>query len=171
MNTDHGLLQACEATIGRDAVYGEFRDLPICQSLDNNECISLFSCFETQRFDAGETIYEANMPSDNTMRIIVEGAVSGSSVLHDSYIQLVAGDVFGLFSFLDEGRLHSATLKAKSDVVLLAINRDYFNLITIEDQQLGNQLLRFMFRLLSGMSLKLESEYAAMHHYITGRRV
>jgi len=81
---------------------------------------------------------------------------------------LETGDVFGLFSFLDEDRLHSGTVKAESDMVLLCIKRDYFNLLTIEDAPLGNLLLRLMFRLLSRMSLKMENEYAAMHHYITG---
>ena len=91
--------------------------------------------------------------------------------MHGSYIRLGKADLFGLFSFLDEGRLHSATLRAESEVVLLTIDRSHFDLITLEDARLGNLLLRFMFRLLSNMSLKLESEYAAMHHYVTGRRV
>ncbi|MDX8407933.1 MAG: Crp/Fnr family transcriptional regulator, partial [Mariprofundaceae bacterium] len=77
----------------------------------------------------------------------------------------------GLFSFLDEERLHSATVRAETELVILGINRCYFNVITLEDPTLGNQMLRFMFRLLSRMSLKLESEYAAMHEFaLAGRK-
>ena len=174
----HGLVDACQAIVASSILYERFCRLPACQNLNHSESMLLFSCFEEQRLAAGQVVYEANTPSDNTMRIIVDGTISGSSpfheevsLMHGSYIRLKAGDVFGLFSFLDEQRLHSATLKTESEVTLLAIDRSHFDLITLEDPKLGNQLLRFMFRLLSNMSLKLESEYAAMHHYVTGRRV
>ena len=174
----HGLVDACQAIVASSALYGRFCSLPVCRNLNESESMLLFSCLEEQRLAAGHTIYEANTPSDNTMRIIVEGIVSGSSpfqeegsLMHGSYIRLDSGDVFGLFSFLDEDRLHSATLRTETEVVLLTIDRAHFDLIALEDIRLGNLLLRFMFRLLSNMSLRLESEYAAMHHYVTGRRI
>ncbi len=162
-----GLVDAYAATGMSEPVFCRFRELPICRNLQMEECLELFSCFDVDKVSAGEVIYEADTASDHTMRLIVDGAASVSiaSSATGVYSQLEAGDVFGLFSFLDETRQHSATLMVKSDVTLLTINRGYFNLITVEEPKLGNQLLRFMFRLLSQTALKLESEYIAMHEF------
>jgi len=172
------MVHACEAMVVSNALYARFCRLPICRNMDSDESMLLFSCLEEQRLPAGQVVCEANTPSDHTMKIIVDGTISGSSpyqescpLVHGSYIRLTSGDVFGLFSFLDEDRMHSATLRTESEVSLLIIERNHFDLIALEDPRLGHQLLRFMFHLLSNMSLKLESEYAAMHHYVTGRRI
>ncbi len=165
-----GLADACAAIYHANPLYERFCAMDVCKYFREHESKLLFSCFEVSHVEAGEVFYESNTASDNRVRLIVDGEVSCTSPLQDTYIQLASGDVFGLFSFLDEGRMHSATLRAESDVVLLTISREYFNLITVEDPVLGNHLLRFMFLLLSRMSLKLENEYAAIHHYVTGRR-
>jgi CRP-like cAMP-binding protein len=162
-----GLIDAYAAAGMSGSVFNRFRELMICRNMPEEGCMELFSCFEVDRIGAGEVIYEADTASDHTMRLIVEGTAS-VSVANSStgiYSRLKTGDVFGLFSFLDEARPHSATLMAETDVTLLAINREYFNLITLEEPELGNQMLRFMFRLLSRMALKLESEYIAMHEF------
>jgi len=170
MNTRENLLHAFEASIASDPLYVRFRSMPVCQELDERECMVLYSCFDVRTYKTDEIIYEANTESDNTMHLILNGSVKVSSPSHDTYARLQAGDVFGLFSFLDEERPHSATVRAEADVTLLTINRAYFNVITIEDPTLGNQMLRFMFRFLSRMALKLESEYAAMHEFALARR-
>jgi len=171
MHVTDNLLAAYEATLEASPVYMRFRGMPVCESLGPRESMMLFSCLDSVAIASGETMYQAGEASDNTMRLVIEGRVSVISPLRDGYIELGAGDTFGLFSFLDEERLHSASLQAITDVTLLTLNREYFNVITLEDPALGNHLLRFMFRLLSRMSLKLETEYAAMHNYVTARRV
>jgi len=171
MYLTNNLSGAYEAMLESSPVYMRFRDMPVCESLGPRERMMLFSCLDMVTVASGETIYAAGAASDHTMRLIIEGRVSVIHPSWDVYIELGAGDTFGLFSFLDEERPHSASLLAISDVTLLTLNREYFNVITLEDPALGNHLLRFMFRLLSRMSLKLETEYAAMHHYVTGRRV
>jgi len=103
------------------------------------------------------------------MRLVVSGRAEVSSPSCGVYGHLARGDVFGLFSFLDKARLHSATVRSETDLVLLCMSRGYFNLITVEDAALGNLLLRSMFRVLSQMSLNMENEYAAMRHAVTGR--
>jgi CRP-like cAMP-binding protein len=165
--TESGLASAVVAIRMTDLVFNRFRDLTICRRLQSDECMHLFSCFQVQRIDAGEVIYEEATASDHTLRLVVEGeaSVSVADASTGVYTRLGAGDVFGLFSFLDASRPHSATLTAESDVVLLTINREYFNLITCEDPKLGNKMLRFMFQLLSQTALKLESEYIAMHEF------
>jgi CRP-like cAMP-binding protein len=136
------------------------------------ECVELFSCFEVGRVAAGEVIYEADTASDHTMRLIIDGtaSVSVANSATGVYSRLDVGEVFGLFSFLDENRPHSATLMAETDVTLLTVSREYFNLIALEEPELGQQMLRFMFRLLSQTALKLESEYIAMHEFTFLRR-
>lgn len=170
MSTRENLLHAFEASIASDPLYSRFRAMPVCQELESRETMLLFSCFDVRTYPADAVIYEANTTSENTVHLILNGTVSVSSPTNDIYTHLKAGDVFGLFSFLDEQRLHSASVRTKDDVTLLTINRAYFNVITLEDPTLGNQMLRFMFRLLSRMSLKLESEYAAMHQFALATR-
>jgi len=167
--TQAGLTEAYAATRMANPLFHQFCELPICQHMQLEESMQLFNCFDVERADSGETIYAAGSDSDNTMRLIVSGTAIVSSPSSGNFSHLGEGDVFGLFSFLDESRTHAATVKAVEGMTLLCINRDYFNLITVEEAELGNLLLRFMFRLLSQVSLKVENEYAAIHHYMTGR--
>jgi len=169
-DTQAGLTEAYAATRMANPLFNQFCELPICQQMQLDESMHLFSCFDVVESEAGTVIYEAGSSTDKTMRLIVNGTATVSRPAFGTYSRLEAGDVFGLFSFLDEERLHAASVQADTDLTLLCINREYFNLITVEDAALGNLLLRFMFRLLSRMSLRVENEYAAMHHYVSGRQ-
>jgi len=160
-----------EASIVADVNFMKFRTMPIANSMKLKESMLMFSCMNIKSYDAGNIIYEAGSTSENEISLIIEGKVLASDYSGHQYSTLSAGDVFGLFSFLDEERLHSATLKADRDVKVLTIDRPYFDVITLEDPSLGNQFLRFMFRLLSKMALQLEHEYAAMHGFALGRKV
>jgi len=160
-----------EAVIAADKNFATFRTMPVVNNLSLEKAMQMFSCMHTRTFDAGETIYEAATASAQEMFLVVSGKVSASDRNGHRYAVLNSGDVFGVFSFLDEDRLHSATLKAEEELTVLCIDRPYFDVITLEEPALGNQLLRFMFSLLSKMALKLEHEYAAMHEYALGRKV
>lgn len=159
-----------EAAIAADRDFIRFRTMPIVNSMQPQDAMLMFSCMNVRSYRAGETIYEAGTLSKSEISLIIEGKASVSDGSGHQYSLLSEGDTFGLFSFLDEERLHSATLKAEMEVKVLAIDRPYFNVITLEDPALGNQLLRFMFRLLSKMALQLEHEYAAMHDFALGRK-
>jgi len=163
--TQAGLTEAYAATRMANPLFNQFCELSVCQHMQLEESMQLFSCFDVERCQSGTDIYA------NTMRLILSGSAIVSSSSFGTYSHLEQGDVFGLFSFLDKSRLHSASVTIVQDATLLCINRDYYNLITVEDAALGNLLLRFMFHILSRMSLNLESEYAAMHHFITDRRI
>ncbi len=160
-----------EAAILADKNFIRFRSIPVANSMKLKDAMLMFSCMCVRTYSAGEIIYEAGSFSNNEISLIIEGRVSASDRSGHQYSVLSSGDVFGLFSFLDEERLHSATLKAEDDVRVLVIDRPYFDVITLEDPALGNQLLRFMFRLLSKMALKTEVEYANIHGYALGRKV
>jgi len=159
-----------EAAIAADHNFMRFRGMPIVNSMKSEDAMLMYSCMNLRQYKEGETIYEAGTLSRNEMSLIIEGSVSASDRSGHQYGTLKKGDVFGLFSFLDEERLHSATLKAERDVKVMSIDRPYFDVITLEDPSLGNQLLRFMFRLLSEMALQLEHEYATMHGFALGRK-
>ncbi|MDT8376210.1 MAG: cyclic nucleotide-binding domain-containing protein [Mariprofundaceae bacterium] len=159
-----------EAAIAADMDFMKFRALPVASAMQRQDAMLMFSCMNLRTCSAGEIVYEAGTVSKNEMAMIIEGRVSASDRSGRRYSMLTAGDVFGLFSFLDEERLHSATLKAESDVKVLTIDRPYFDVITLEDPALGNQLLRFMFRLLTEKALQFEHEYAAIHEFALGRK-
>lgn len=159
-----------EAAIVADQDFIKFRGMPIANTMTDEDAMLMFSCMNVRYYSSGETIYKAGTLSRSEISLIIEGKVSASDHTGHQYGQLSAGDTFGLFSFLDEERLHSATLKAEKDVKALVIDRPYFNVITLENPALGNQLLRFMFRLLSKMALQLEHEYAVMHGFALGRK-
>lgn len=160
-----------EAAVVANPHYMRFRALPIGQDLDSREAMLMFSCFIEHHVSAGTEIYRADTESDGIMYMILNGSVDVADRNGHIYESLQAGDVFGLFTFLDSNRLHSATITASRELTVLALERSYFDVVTLEDPALGNQLLRFMFRLLSRQALRLETEYAAMHGYATARRV
>lgn len=160
---------ALAASISANPYFARFRATPIGQELDVDDAMSLFSCFEEQQIKKGETIYAAGTQSERTMYLLLGGSISVRDTSGNIYSTLKPGDVFGLFSFLEQ-RPHSATVMAQGDLVVLILKRTWFDLITLEDPQTGHQLLHFMFRLLSRMSLNLEVEYAALRDYALGMR-
>lgn len=160
---------AFEAAIAANRNFMAFRALPIAGEMNYKQAMLLFSCMRERQFKAGDVIYRAGEISGQEVHLILDGRFSAIDPSGHVYGMLRAGDLFGLFSFLDEARLHSATIRAETEATALVIDRPYFDVVTLEDPALGNQLLRFMFRLLSRMALKLEVEYAAMHGFVQGR--
>jgi len=161
---------AFEASVRSDAQYQRFQGLKVCSELTEEESMQLYTCLESQSIAAGTTIYEAESLSNQSIYLITRGHASVSTPGSNIHLQLAAGDVFGLFSFLDEQRSHAATVKAVTDLEVLTINRSYFDLITLEEPELGSRMLRFMFHLLSQKTLRFEHEYAAMHEFETAGR-
>lgn len=160
----HTNLTAFVASVAANPLFMRFRALPIGRELPVNDAMALFSCFEEESFRKGDDIYSAGSISERTVYLILQGSVSVRDGSGNFYSTLRAGDVFGLFSFLDQ-RPHSVSVSAQEELTVLSLSRSYFDVITMEDPLLGNRLLHFMFRLLSRMSLKLESEYAALRDY------
>jgi len=164
----HQVDYAVEAAILSNACYRRFRELPVCEKLKEDELIHLFSAMRSESITAGTTIYEAGSESNQTINLIIKGTVSVSAAGSNLYAKLGAGEQFGLFSFLDGERKHAATVKAISDLELLTINRASFDLIRVEEPELGRQMLHFMFHLLSDKTLKFEHEYALEHGFVHG---
>ncbi len=157
-------LTAFIASVAANPQFMRFRSLAFGRDLPLRDAMVLFSCFEEERFRKGDVLYAAGSVSERTVHLILQGCISLRDNSGNIFSTLRTGDVFGLFSFLD-ARPHSVTVTAQEEVCVLALKRSHFDLITLEDPVLGHQLLHFMFRLLSRVSLKLESEYAALRDY------
>ena len=164
------LVQAMAASIAANMNFARFRALPVGREMEVAEAMALFSCFEEEVVEAGRVLYEAGARSERVMRLILDGQAAVRDASGNIYATLKPGDVFGLFSFLDE-RPHSATVMARDELTTLTLRRSFFDVITLEDPLMGQQLLRFVFRLLSRMALNLEVEYAALRDYALGARV
>ncbi|ATX81512.1 Cyclic nucleotide-binding domain-containing protein [Mariprofundus ferrinatatus] len=164
------LNHAFEASIISNSQYRRFHDLSVCSKMSEEDRIDLFACFDSCSFSAGTTIYEADSPSSQLMYLITKGKASASLSGNKVYSQLKEGDTFGLFSFLDQGRSHASTVTAITDLEVLRIGREQFDVITLEEPELGNRMLHFMFHLLSDKALRFEHEYATMHEYVTAGR-
>lgn len=160
-----------ESLIESNLDFQTFCDLPLIADLEHKAAMVLFSCMSRETFDAGDVIYQAGEAAKGKMCLILDGKVNVKSESGYKYSSLRKGDVFGLFSFLDEKRNHSATLSVEKDTVALALERSYFDLIALEEPKLGNELMRFMFRLLSKKASELEVEYAHMHNFAFGGKV
>lgn len=165
------LLEAMMSSETSDASFEAFRNIPMIKEMPEDHARFLFACMRRKHFATGEVIYQAGTDAVGEMYLILDGKVGVRDASGYRYDNLRAGSVFGLFSFLDEQRKHSATIQAEKDTVVLSLERSYFDLIALEEPKLGHQLLYFMFRLLSEKALKVEVEYAHMHQFALGRKV
>ncbi|OIO72994.1 MAG: hypothetical protein CO186_04505 [Zetaproteobacteria bacterium CG_4_9_14_3_um_filter_49_83] len=157
------------ALIESSKSYQLFRQLPLLSDLTDQAMQDLYNCMEERKFTHDDIFYTGGSTSSRVIHLVLDGKVNAIDPFQEVFTQLSTGDVFGVLSFLDGQRPHAATLRAASDGTLLMLDRCLFDVITLEDPAMGNQLLFFMFRLLSMTSLKLETEYANMHHFALGR--
>ena len=160
-----------ESLIGSSLDFQSFYELPLVADLAEKSAMVLFSCLTKRVFKDGKVIYRAGEASVGKMYLILDGKVQVNNESGYKFSSLRKGDVFGLFSFLDETRKHSATLVVEKEVTVLTLDRAYFDLIDMEEPKLGYELMRFMFRLLSKKASELEVEYAHMHHFAFGGKV
>jgi len=159
------------ALIQSNSQFHHFQTLPMVKDMPKEHAMMLFSSMKEERFYENDIIYSADTETSGKMYLILNGTVNVADVSGHHYGRLSVGNVFGLFSFLDDKRTHSATIQAENDVTALTLERSYFDLINIEDPKLAQHLMRFMFRLLSDKALKMETEYAHIHQYALGRKV
>jgi len=158
------------ALIQSNSQFQLFQTLPMVQGMTESHAMTIFSSMEEERFEEGDIIYSAGTKTSGKMYLILSGKVTVADINGHDYTKLGAGDVFGLFSFLDEKRNHSATIQAADSLIVLTLERNYFNLIRLEDPKLAQHVMYFMFRLLSEKALKMETEYAHMHQFALGGR-
>jgi len=159
------------ALIQSNSQFNHFKTLSMVKEMPTEHAMMLFSSMKEERFYEREVIYTATTETSGKMYLILSGNVSVADASGHRYGRLGQGNVFGLFSFLDDKRSHSATIQADDDVIVLTLERSYFDLIQLEDPALAQHLMHFMFCLLSDKALKMETEYAHIHQYALGRKV
>ena len=160
-----------ESLIESNLDFKTFCALPLMAKLSKNDAMVIFSCMNKVTFDAGENVYQAGEVASRKMTLILEGKVGVTNESGYKFNSLKSGDVFGLFSFLDETRPHSVTLSVEKDTTALVLERTLFDLIALEEPKLAHKLMRFMFGLLSKKASELEVEYAHMHNFAFGGKV
>jgi len=159
------------ALIQANSQFHAFQALPMVKDMSHEHAMMLFSSMNEERFHENDVIYTAGTETSAKMYLILDGYVNVADVSGHHYGRLGLGSVFGLFSFLDDKRTHSATIQVESQLTILTLERSYFDLIGLEDPKLAQHLMQFMFRLLSAQALKMETEYAHIHQYALGRKV
>lgn len=147
------------------------KTLAISQNISALDLKLILKNMSIHHYKKGDVVYTAGHESKGELSLIISGQVSALDKNNHHYTTLSSGDVFGLFSFLDDERIHSATVKVDSDLQVARLSRASFDRIATYQPILENLLLRFMFQLLSKTTLKIENEYAAMHEYALGRKV
>ena len=170
-NTSQSKTMLYSALIQSNTSFQTFHGLPMFEGMSRHHAMTLFSCMKEETFQEHEVIYSAGTETVGKMYLIMHGRVRIADTSGHHYGTLQHGDVFGLFSFLDDSRQHSATVQAASELTVLTMERSLFNLIDAEDPKLAQHMMRFMFRLLSQKALKMETEYANMHQFALGRKV
>ncbi|MDQ6988258.1 MAG: cyclic nucleotide-binding domain-containing protein [Mariprofundaceae bacterium] len=156
------------AISNNDHHFQAFQALPMVKNMNESQAALIFSAFTLKRFQAGEQVYQAGSISAGEVYMLLSGKVNVSNQSGHQYSNLKTGDVFGLFSFLDEQRGHSANITVERDIEVLTLERTRFNAIDTHEPKLGRQLMRFMFQLLSAKALGMEIEYAHMHSFAFG---
>ncbi|MDQ6953404.1 MAG: cyclic nucleotide-binding domain-containing protein [Mariprofundaceae bacterium] len=159
------------ALIQSNSQFTTFQQLPMVKDMPQEHAMMLFSSMKEECFYENDIIYTADTETTGKMYLILDGYVNVADMSGHHYGRLGTGCVFGLFSFLDDKRAHSATIQAETGVTVLTLERSYFDLINLEDPKLAQHLMRFMFGLLSEKALKMETEYAHIHQYALGRKV
>ncbi|MDQ6962019.1 MAG: cyclic nucleotide-binding domain-containing protein [Mariprofundaceae bacterium] len=159
------------ASTAFENIFTLFKTLDISKHMSELDLKLIFKHMTIHQYQKGEIIYSAGHDSKGELSLIISGQVSALDQSGHQYTTLSSGDVFGLFSFLDDERIHSATVRSDSDLQVVKLSRASFDRIASFQPMLENLLLHFMFQLLSKTTLKIENEYAAMHEYALGRKV
>jgi len=161
--------ESAQALLAADPRFAAFRRIPEIATLTEKEAMDLYACFSPVSYPADHLIYEAGTPTQGEMFLILQGRVEARSPSGRPYARLGGGDVFGLFSFLDPERHHSATIVTITPTDVLKLSRATFQALSIESSRIGLSLMMFMSKLLAKKVLQLENEYIALRDFIHGR--
>jgi serine/threonine protein phosphatase PrpC len=129
------------------------RFISLVQELTSSELVRVLNAFNDARFDAGQNIIEEGDTSEH-LYVIVEGECS--VMRHGEHMALLqAGSHFGEMALLNR-RPRTATVRAKTDVRLLALSRHDFNSVIRQDSTIA---AKFLWKLAQSLSLRLDDVY------------
>ncbi|MBF0282663.1 MAG: cyclic nucleotide-binding domain-containing protein [Zetaproteobacteria bacterium] len=164
------LNHAMNAVYASNQLLEIFQSLAITKNMPKAASARLYHHFSFQHHIKGKVIYRAGEVSEQRIHLILNGTVALSDGSGNIFKHLHCGDHFGLFSFLDHERKHAVTVTVEKDADILTLDRTFLDTVYLQNPDQGNQLLRFMFNLLSQKTLNMESEYAAIHQFALGKQ-
>ena len=127
---------------GNEQFIDKFRELPLFGSLERGFLKKLIEMCKIRKFDAGEII-TAEGGKDFWIYIIISGEVAVSKQGEEIVRLRRVGDLFGELAMID-GETRSATVRAASETVCLAIDAYFLDSVKPADR---NAIYAVMYRL------------------------
>ncbi len=140
------------------------KPIALFSGLSDNELEEIARIIRRVSFGRGEMIF-AEGDAGDALYLVERGRVRISKVLsgigEEALAILGPGSVFGEMAVLDGGK-RSANATAQEDVELLALDRDRFNALLLEDKDLAYQVLSVIVRTLAARLREMNDNDAAL---------
>ncbi|MGH2583654.1 MAG: Crp/Fnr family transcriptional regulator [Dehalococcoidia bacterium] len=120
-------------------------DAVFLPDLDEDDWSRLLAYAEVRRFTQGETVIPAGA-ADRTLYIVADGALELAGP--DGTATVETGAVIGEMPFFD-GRPHDTAIRAVTDVDLLALSPEAFEVLAAREPALARAVLLDLGRILS----------------------
>ena len=148
---------------------GELAVFALFEGVAEEELALLAGGAQLRRFKAGETIFQEGDPGGE-LCLIKEGEVKVSRLIREGESQglgiLKKGGYFGAISLLD-GKPHSASVVALSDVVTIHVQRRDFEKLAQAAPACGVKLLRKVTASLCSFLRKMDAKFIDMVQYVS----
>ncbi len=148
------------------------REQQFFSDLDNDELKVIAEITNKKSFAQGDTIFRDGEDGES-IYIIQKGEVKACREASDGELftltLLKDGEIFGEMSFLD-GRPHSATMVALTEVESYIINRNDFEKIVDEHPRVIFKVMRNIIFTIHSVVRGMNSRYIEMVNYMWGRK-
>jgi len=141
------------------------------QALDNNQRDVLSSKIEAVEYTAGSIIVEQGSMGQ-ALYVIHSGAAFIDCACNGENIRVGTaheGDLIGEMSFLTAAEA-SATVTARDDCVIYKLPRDSFTRLMKENQELAYAVFAHLLTHTANVIRHMNTEKAAVQHYMAGHR-
>ncbi|MFQ5441479.1 MAG: Crp/Fnr family transcriptional regulator [Thermodesulfobacteriota bacterium] len=148
------------------------RDQHFFSDLNDEELAVMAGIAEKKEFSTGETVFKES-EDGQSIYIIKSGEVKACKTAPDGELFTLTilkdGDIFGEMSFLD-GRPHSSTIVAISDVKVFVINRTDFENILESYPKITYKIMKNIVYNVHAIVRGMNTRYMEMVNYMWGRK-
>ncbi len=148
------------------------RDQHFFADLNDEELAVVAGIAEKKQFSTGDTLFKES-EDGHSLHIIKSGEVKACKTAPDGELFTLAilkdGDIFGEMSFLD-GRPHSSTLVAISDLKVFVINRKDFENIVEGHPRITYKIMKNIVFNVHAIVRGMNTRYMEMINYMWGRK-